>query len=824
MLGFIKNIYKISLIAVLVPGLAFGAQQQNPRGASGARDAARSADSESSASIRRSATSVIARSAVANKRQARTVVTARPATVRVAAVRSTRPVVKGVNVARAAAKPSLVRSGAKIKSGDVNLSRAGTARATAVFNDVSKIGGGYSNCRDSYSTCMDQMCANANDTYRRCFCSDRFMGFRDTSDKIDQALKLLAEFQNVNLDAVNKTAAEVNAMYTATEGEAAIKRDTSASQKLLDNISDILAGKKTTYVSKKVSAPTTTSLGVLDFSAFSSGGGDVFGDSSSVFGSGSSSSLGGFGASSSYTDISSLEGDDLYNGAMQQCAQITRESCGGDAMFNLARSSYSILITQDCNAYEKSINAKKASLEDTIRTAEKYLREARLNEYHAHNSADVSECLSAVEAAIRQPNACGANYERCLDYSGLYINPSTGEPVYSQALFKMNDLIVLNGGADVAGANPEFNKFLDDKKIFVESALDTCRGIADTVWAEFKRMAIIQIAQAQDDKIEQIKSSCVETMKECYDTQTDSLVSLSEDVSKSATGAISTIAARDMCKDKVFACAALYGDVDGCVYDDKTKKLSQNGTKKCGLQSLLALVDAVDSVKFSKGCEESLREFAKETCAPTSNDGEHTYPWGCRLRSPQWLQEQLNNRAATFCASDFESDYTISSTNRLNTNYAETVNKIMDEVREDMATMLADECWNITTEGSLIWDRSGFSIKDTNTDVVNVSPAWLEKVYGGRGLGSLQEAGVSGYTLKIERYGSSLTVSGSKAFGWGVCMIPSVEQLCSVQNQLPGMENAAEYKGTTCELKDSWFVAKCESIGGYFQAGQCYIK
>ena len=819
MAGFIKNILKMSLIALVVPSVAFGAQQPNPRGTVNSQNEERSADDVAGASVRRSATSVIARSMTQNKRQSRAVVTARPASVRSASVRSARPVVNGAGAARSATKSSLARSGAKSKLNGANASRAGVARATSVFNDVSKIGGGYADCRDSYSTCMDQVCANANDTYRRCFCSDRFMAFQDASNRIDEAIRLLAEFQNTNLDAVNKTAAEVNAMYSATEGEEAIKRDTSASQKLLDNINDILAGKKSTYTSKNGSL-SSTSLGVLDFSSLSSGVGDVFSDSASSVFEARPSSL----STSSYNDISSLEGTDLYNAAMQQCTQISRGSCGGDAMFNLARSAYSILVTQDCNAYEKTINAKKASLEDTVRTAEKYLREARLNEYRAHNSADINECLTKVDAAMRQPLACGPNLEECLDFTGLYIR-STGEPVYSQALFGLNNVIVLDGSSDVLSANSDYvQEFERRKKQFAESALDTCRGIADVVWEEYKRMIVIQVAQAQDDKIEEVKKNCVNVVKNCYDTQTGGLNEMAG-VTQASSGAISAITARDMCKEDVFACAALYGDIDGCSYDDRTKKLSAVDGKKCGLQSLLAMVDAVDSVKFAKGCEESLREYVKETCAPVSGDSKHAYPWGCRNRSPQWLENELNKQAANFCASDFQSDYSISATNRLNTDYSETVNKIVGEVREEMATILADECWNIDSEGSLVWDKTGYSIEDAAGDnVVNVSPAWLERVYGGRGLGSLQEAGVSGYTLKLERYGSSLTVPGEKAFGWGVCMIPSVEQLCNMQNYLSGLDGTAKYNAPNCELSDEWFSIKCETIGGYFENDQCYIK
>ena len=805
MASFIKNIMKLSLVAIALPGTVIGAQQPNPRGVANSVNDGRSVDEVVNESVRRSATSVIARSMTQNKRQSKPVVTARPVAARAASVRSVRPVTGGeVNVARSATKSSVARSGSKPKAKDTNASRAGVARATAVFNDVSKIGGGYSSCRDSYATCMDQICANANDTYRRCFCSDRFAGFRDTSDRIDQAVKLLAEFQNVNLDAVNKTAEEVNAMYTATAGEEAIKRDTSAAQKLLNSIDDILSGKKTSYVSKGISAQTTTSLGILDFSGFSSDVDNAFSDTSSPFDS-DSIVFKGFG-SSSYSDISALEGADLYNAAMKQCTQITREACAGDAIFNLARSSYSILVTQDCNAYEKKLNAKKTTLEDTVRTAEKYLRQARLEEYRAHNSQDVNECLTAVEAAMRQPLVCGSNYELCLDYTGRYINATTGDPIYSQALFGLNDLIVLDGTADVVKANPDFSKTLEDKKKFAETELNTCRGIADTVWAEFKRMAIIKIAQAQDDKIEEVKSSCVETMKDCYDTQSNSLNDMA-DTTKSQVGAISAIAARGMCKDKVLACAALYGDVDGCLYDDKTKKLEAVNGKKCGLQSLLALVDAVDTVKIEKGCADSIRAYAKETCAADSADNEHEYPWGCRgyavgkpgdsaRAGTTTLYALLEKYAAKFCALDIDDSGRYTAKNggdqRLVADTSTAIEKVVSDIRGDLGIMLDKECESYN--GIWVYDTQDYADDSNNT----LLKAFYNRVFNGK-------------TDRTE---------------FGKCLENTVMTQCLIYNADEDSDKQyASYdkKTDTCTFTDAWYQDKCSSIGGSYENSVCYV-
>ena len=318
-----------------------------------------------------------------------------------------------------------------------------------------------------------------------------------------------------------------------------------------------------------------------------SGNGDFGDNSESLFG------------NSKAVDLTDLEGISLYNASNKQCVQVMKDSCENSAMLNMATSAYNIMITQDCNMYEKNLNKKREQVLSTVRQAEKILREARLEEYRAHNSRDVNECISKVQTAMFAETACGANYKRCLDYSGAYINPSTGAAVYSPRLFELTNIITLAGAgnSDVLGQNMEFDKFLDSKKMYAESALDSCRTIADNVWTEFKRMALIEIAQAQDAKIEEVKMSCVQTMSECYDKQTSALKSF-DDTTAKTTGAISAYAAKAMCEDKVMACASLYGDNQNCKFDGNGRLVEENGkvsSARCGLTELLAFVDAVDN-------------------------------------------------------------------------------------------------------------------------------------------------------------------------------------------------------------------------------------
>lgn len=779
MLGNIRKIFSFSMVMLFVPMAVFAAQAPNLRGGntSGRAQSGVVAGDSSGKTSGRSASNVVSRSATNARNRNSTVNSSRSATVRNVKTqqqtRSATPTVR--KVARTATNstakaPTIARSAAR-------------QRATAVFNDVTKIGSGYTSCHDAYATCMDQFCANANDTYRRCFCSDKFTTFRDTTDALDKALTMLAEFQDNNLNAVDKTAAEVNAMYTAAEGEAAVKRDTSASQKLLDKISNLLSGKKD-YSRKK-----DNSLGVLDFSSLSSAvsfdSGDIFsGDGFSLFGDTSG-------------NISELEGKELYTNANKQCMEVIRDSCPNDAIFKLARSAYSILITQDCNVFEKNVNAKKESVKETIRTAERYLRDARLDEYRAHNSADVNACLAKVESALKESTACGPEYERCLDYTGRYINSVTGEPIYSPALLKLNELIDLNGSMDVLAANKQFNKFLDEKRIYAKTALDNCRDIADTVWYEFKRAALIQIAQAQDSKIQAVKDSCVATIRECYDRQSGELSEL-DTTDFAATGAISAVAARGMCYDRVMACAALYGDADGCAYDDKSKKLTAVSGKTCGLQSLLAFVDAVDAVKVAEGCEVSLKKYAHELCDPkTTLDEEETtevYPAGCMDTPRSELRAAMEERARLFCAQDLvmaDKSNTISSDPTKYFNL-DVVNSVIKDLFDELDLAFSAGCEY--TGGR--WLSGNATIKP---DISDLNQKFYQKYYG-----------------VVVKSASDALKFNTDDKGW--CIVDSVvKEQCLAQNQ-----TYDEYLND-CILSESWYSQKCQALGGTYANSQCEI-
>ncbi len=730
----------------------------------------RSAVRRPSATVARGATTVGARSAVRQN-----VVRADSGNARAATN----------NVARSAMSVPVNKARNSAKVSDVGLARAATsARATAVFTDISKIGGGYAACREAYATCMDQFCANANDTYRRCYCSAKFTEFRDTEAALDEAKTLLMQFEDNNLFAVDKTAEEVNAMYTATVGEAAIKKDTSGAQSILNEIGDLLSGKKKASSGQNA----TTSLGVMSLD-FSGDIGDIWGggDASSIF------------DTSTGVDLTSLEGQDLFNAANKQCLQLVAEQCDSSAVLNMSTSAYGIMITQDCNAYEKKVNSQREAVKQTVRQAEKYLREARLEEYRSHNSADVNECISKVKAALTTDVACGANYKRCLDYSGAYINQTTGEPIYSPRLFELENLISLGGAdaeLDLLGQNAKFNQFLDDKRMFAKTALDSCRDISDIVWTEFKRSALIEIAQAQDEKIEEVKTSCVSTMAECYDTQTNALKNF-DTTTAQAAGAISAYAAKAMCQDKVTACAALYGNNTECAFDGNGKLTSS--ASACGLTALLAFVDTVDEVRVAEGCATAIDNYVQELCTPTT--GEMGYPWNCRklqLRGAEGSFEDLVKTFAVSNCSDPTSDD--KSYDALPLQTRTQVEKSIMDVEEQLEYLLMDVCEGLDGYWLDAGDTSG-------TDLA----AFYTSVYG------------SG--------NSSADGAAAGAATWGRCVQNDTMVRCLAYNKDSVAEGEEGQTIATydrakdeCILSEEWYTQQCTLLGnGYYENGVCYV-
>ena len=790
--SFIDFVRFSALLTAMFGVSSVGASQMpNPRSATSVNVAPQRAGGSAVPRGDRENNQTVVNSARSSVRSARTqTADARGTTVARSATNARSATAARVATANGARSAAIARSamnnsrGANVSSS--GLARAASrARATAVFTDISKIGGGYATCREAYATCMDQFCANANDTYRRCYCSERFTEFRDTELALDEAKNLLMQFEDNNLNAIDKTAAEVDAMYSATIGEAAIKKDTSGAQKTLDAIGDLLSGKKKASTGKSAS----TSLGIMSLD-FSSSVDDIWGEGggSSIF------------DSNTGVDLTSLEGKALFDASNKQCLQIIADQCENNATLNMATSAYGIMITQDCNAYEKKIDSQRESVKQTVRQAEKILREARLEEYRAHNSQDVNECLDKVRSAMLADTACGVNYKRCLDYSGAYVNQTTGEVIYSPRLFELESIITLGGASadtDLLGQNSKFDKFLDEKKMFARSALDTCRDLSDIVWSEFKRSALIEISQAQDELIEATKMSCVSTMKECYDTQSSALKDF-DDTTAQAAGALSAYAAKAMCQEKVTACAALYGDNDACQFDDNGHLTGD--AKSCGLVALLSFVESVDDVRVAEGCATAIENYVQELCTPTT--GNMKFPWNCRR-----MNMNLGNNATEFDTKSVEgaiksfaldncsdpTDSTIYTNDKakyevLPPQTRTQVEKAIADIEEQLDYQLMETCEEL----------DGYWIEANASTDENLLSAFYSSAFGGK---------TNDYAISV-----------------GKCVENSTRIQCLNYNTSEETPLASyDLAKDECTFTNAWYEQQCATIGGYYDNGMCYV-
>ena len=156
-------------------------------------------------------------------------------TTKVAAASSPR---SATNTIARSATSSVARSATSSATTARSTARATTTASSTVTNTF---GTGYNQCRNAYFTCMDQFCATANDSYRRCVCSSRLKDIQERERALSQASDQIQDFKNLNIEVIPKTAEEVNAMLGASEGEQAITEDNSASAQQLAGIKDVLS-------------------------------------------------------------------------------------------------------------------------------------------------------------------------------------------------------------------------------------------------------------------------------------------------------------------------------------------------------------------------------------------------------------------------------------------------------------------------------------------------------------------------------------------------------------------------------------------------------
>ena len=401
---------------------------------------------------------------------------------------------------------------------------------------------------------MDEFCANKDTQLRRCACSSRLHEF-------DQAKAQLAKIEDKMLDfnqrllTVNMDAEDIAAINTATEGELAFQqKDTSESKKILD---EIAAKLKNSSVSGLDADASTISWSLNIDAAFDH----------------IDSTLG--------ASTSTKEGVALYNAALPVCQEMAAEVCDDDAL-DLAVSGYLMQIEQDCTTVAKAYETQNDQVREKIREEGALLDMSRLDIYQKRNSDDILTCKKKMLTMLSDSSVCGNNLGKCLDTTGQYIDPSTGEAFLTTNLINLSTLLTRPTGdtkwTEVPG-NDKFVTYLNTKKQFLAPAMENCQDIADLVWNEFVEDALAQIKLAQESKLEDMRQSCTSLTTQCLSDAAQSLADF-DARALSIFGVARDKTVNEMCSSIKNACTALLdaSDIGDTSWSDSMTEIATDTT------------------------------------------------------------------------------------------------------------------------------------------------------------------------------------------------------------------------------------------------------
>ena len=417
--------------------------------------------------------------------------------------------------------------------------RVGKSRARTATTDTNNIlQRDFSKCRTVFYDCMDEFCANKDSVLKRCACSTRINEFDRTKKSMSQVEDKLLEF-NQRLLTVSMDKEDAQALNQATEGELAFAtKDQSESKKMLDEIA------------KKLNNSFDNNSFDQGLNAIS-----LSLDIDSAF-----DTVNSWEGSSTTTK----SGPELYNSALPVCREMALEVCTSEDLA-IAESSYQMLIEQDCNTVKKSYQNQTDKARQQIFESSALLDISRLNIHQKRNSDDILTCKKKMLDMLTDPSVCGDDMGKCLDTTGRYIDPSTGEAFLTTELANLGNLISRpeqNQTWSDAPGNAQFVSYLNSKKIFLEPAMENCQDISDYVWESFIEDALSQIKLAQESKLEDMRQACTTLTTQCLNETADTISSF-DSRALSIFGIAADTTTNAMCADIKDACTALLNTSGG---------------------------------------------------------------------------------------------------------------------------------------------------------------------------------------------------------------------------------------------------------------------
>lgn len=390
----------------------------------------------------------------------------------------------------------------------------------------------FSACRNVFYECMDEFCANKDSTLKRCACSARVHDFDKTKEQLSAVEDKLLDFSQ-RLLTVSMDKEDALVLNTATEGEIAYAvDDTSKSKKMLDDIAKKLnASFDNNNFDQNLNA---ISLSLNTDAAFD--------NIDSMMG----------------ASTTTKSGTELYRAALPVCREMAAEICSGDDL-DIAESSYQMAIAQDCNTVAKSYETQNDQARAKIKESSALLDMSRLNVHQERNSDDILTCKSKMLEMLTDTTVCGTDMSKCLDYTGQYIDPTTGQAFLTTNLAELGNLLQRPDADSTwtkTTTNREFVLFLQSKKVYLEPAMESCQDISTFVWDAFIEDALAQIKLAQDAKLEQARQSCTTLTTQCLDTANKTITDF-DARALSIFGVKADVTVNAMCADIRNTCVAL---------------------------------------------------------------------------------------------------------------------------------------------------------------------------------------------------------------------------------------------------------------------------
>ena len=385
---------------------------------------------------------------------------------------------------------------------------------------------------------MDEFCANKDAQLKRCACSSRINEFDAVKKQLGAVEDKMLDF-NQRLLTVSMEKEDAEALSVATEGETAYlsTKDTSDSKTTLDEISKKL---NTNFNASNFNSDLNTLSWSLDMDS-------AFDNVDSLMG----------------ASTTTKTGTALYSAALPVCREMAAEVCN-ESDVSLAEGGYLALIEQDCNTVAKTYATLTAEARAKVLEGSALLDMSRLDVYQKRNSDDILTCKKKMLDLLTDSTVCGEDFGNCLDITGQYINPTTGEVFLKPTLINLSNLLTRpSDGATWTSvlSNSSFISYLNSKKLFLEPATEQCQAIADDVWDSFIEDALAQIKLAQDKKLDDVRQSCTVLTSQCL---TDAYESITDFDARALSifGINANRTATAMCSDVIESCTALLNSTD----------------------------------------------------------------------------------------------------------------------------------------------------------------------------------------------------------------------------------------------------------------------